>query len=66
MSNTFGLSWRTGIVTLRHCVPGKNMLPSCDMRGAEMGIFTTSTDDAELTGVMLTCRDQVNTENDAW
>ena len=33
------------------------MLPSCDISGALTGIFTVSTEDAELNGVILTCGD---------
>jgi hypothetical protein len=54
------LSRRPGIETFKHCVPGKNMLPSGDMSGAFTGIFTVSTEDSELIGVLLTCKDHVN------
>lgn len=35
------------------------MLPSCDISGAVNGIFTVSTEEAELIGVMLSCNESV-------
>jgi hypothetical protein len=52
-------SLRRGIEIFRLCVPGKNMLPSCDISGAVNGILTVSTEEAELIGVMLTCNESV-------